>query len=85
MVRAFENLTKKIQSVERFDDFLRFQVFVLKYRAKWKDGKDGKFIKSCFNGKYISRMLFSWIKTEPLEKKIKLKLNLTKDLLKRKQ
>ena len=40
--KVFERLTNKIQSFCGFENFLHFQVSVLSFRAKRKDGNDGK-------------------------------------------
>ena len=45
---AFERLTKKIQSSERFKNFRNFWVFVLRYRANSKRWKRRKIQKTFF-------------------------------------
>ena len=47
--RVFESLTKKILSFQRFKNFRRFWVLVLKPIRK--DGNGGKFTKPCFSSK----------------------------------
>ena len=40
--KVFESLTNKIQSFQRFENFWRFQVFILSYRATTKRRKRRK-------------------------------------------